>query len=313
MNKLQLTFNALAFILIFTVAPAFSQNNSAGEIQVGYELLKTENFDSAVLAFSNILRAEADNVQARLGLAIALIGIDKYQEASREIAKLLARTPKDPKLLEMAARSFWRQRRFTEAENVLKRRLELGNTPGELWALYGDVLEARKKTIDAVFAYEKAVSLNPDSLNLRYALGSLYWKRIRYDDAEREFLEILRLRPNEPRASFNLGDIYLSKGEAAKSIPYLETAWKSFSGEYDTQFALGRAYLATNNYEKAIAHLDSAVKLRPEIAEGFYQLAIALQKSGRLNEAKLAFETTQRLQKARRDSETVPTSKKDNR
>ncbi|MDQ3042942.1 MAG: tetratricopeptide repeat protein, partial [Acidobacteriota bacterium] len=114
---------------------------------------------------------------------------------------------------------------------------------------------------------------------------------------------ILKREPNEPRASFNLGDIYLTNGEAAKAVPFLETALKNFPDEFDTRFALGRAYLLTNKYQTAIEQLESAVKLRPEIAEGFYQLGLALQKSGRREEANIAFKKTQELQNTKRLSE----------
>ncbi|MEJ7862222.1 MAG: tetratricopeptide repeat protein [Pyrinomonadaceae bacterium] len=312
MKNLLAKIYSIFFVAVLAIAPVFSQTDSSERMQKGFQLLQSEDFQSAAASFSAILRAEPENDKARLGLAIALVGLDKAAEASREIAKLLARSPKDMKLLEMAAQTFWQQKRFTETEKVLKRRLDLGDAAAEWWALYGDALDAQKKTIEAVVAYEKAVKAKPDSINYRYALGSLYWKQIRYDDATREFTEILKREPKEPRASFNLGDIYLTNGDAAKAVPFLEIAVVNFPEEFDTRFALGRAYLLTNKYQPAIEQLKIAVKLRPEIAEGFYQLGLALQKSGRREEAKPAFKKTQELQKAKRDSEAPPTIPKNN-
>lgn len=312
MKNLLAKIYSIFFVAVLAIAPVFSQTDSSERMQKGFQLLQSEDFQSAAASFSAILRAEPENDKARLGLAIALVGLDKAAEASREIAKLLARSPKDMKLLEMAAQTFWQQKRFTETEKVLKRRLDLGDAAAEWWALYGDALDAQKKTIEAVVAYEKAVKAKPDSINYRYGLGSLYWKQIRYDDATREFTEILKREPKEPRASFNLGDIYLTNGDAAKAVPFLEIAVVNFPEEFDTRFALGRAYLLTNKYQPAIEQLKIAVKLRPEIAEGFYQLGLALQKSGRREEAKPAFKKTQELQKAKRDSEAPPTIPKNN-
>jgi len=302
----------ICFVAVLAITPVYSQTDFGEQMQKGFQLLQSEDFQSAATAFSVVLRTEPDNDKARLGLAIALVGLEKPAEASREIAKLLARSPKDAKLLEMAAQTFWQQKRFAETEKVLKRRFDLGDATAEWWALYGDALDAQKKTIEAVAAYEKAVKANPDSINYRYALGSLYWKQIRYDDATREFTEILKREPNEPRASFNLGDIYLTNGDATKAVPFLEIAVKIFPAEFDTRFALGRAYLLTNKYQTAIEQLEIAVKLRPEIAEGFYQLGLALQKSGRREEAKTAFKKAQELQKAKRDSESPPMIPKKN-
>jgi len=309
MKNLLAKIYSIFFVAVLAIAPVFSQTDSSERMQKGFQLLQSEDFQSAAASFSAILRAEPENDKARLGLAIALVGLDKAAEASREIAKLLARSPKDMKLLEMAAQTFWQQKRFTETEKVLKRRLDLGDAAAEWWALYGDALDAQKKTIEAVVAYEKAVKAKPDSINYRYALGSLYWKQFRYDDATREFTEILKRQPNEPRASFNLGDIYLTNGNAEKALPFLEKAVKAFPNEYDTRLALGRALLALKKFEPAIAELRIAVKLRPEIIDGFFQLGQALQRSGRREEAKIAFTKAQDLQKAQRATENVTNTK----
>jgi tetratricopeptide (TPR) repeat protein len=304
MKRFQSILYSIFFVLFLATLPVFSQSDSIAEMQKGFQYLQNKDFPSAIKTFSSVLQSDSNNDKARIGLAIGLVGVEKFAEASREIAKLLARSPKDTKLLEMAAQTFWVQKRFSETETVLKRRLELGESTAEWWALYGDALDAQKKTIEAVIAYEKAVSAQPDSITFRYALGSLYWKQIRYDEATKEFLEILRREPNEPRASFNLGDIYLTNGDAAKALPYLEISAKTFPDEFDTRFALGRAYSALKKYPQAILEFEEAVRLRPEIPEGFYQLGLALQKNGRREEAKIAFNKTQKLQNTKRLSES---------
>lgn len=302
-------FKISIFLLLLGV-PVYSQTDHSQDLKEGLQFLQLENFDAAVGKFSKILQIEPDNYQARLGLAIALIGKDKFPEASREIAKLLSKSPDDKQLLEMAAQSFWQQKRSAETETVLKRRLDLGDQTAELWAFYGDALEARKKPAEAVAAYQKAVELKPDSIDLRYALGSLYWKQIRFGDAEREFLEILRRVPNEPRASFNLGDIYLSKGFAEKAVALLENSVKAFPDNFDTRLASGRAYLAVKNYDKAIENLKIAINLRPEISESYYHLGLALQRKGQREEAKTYFKKAKDLQKAKLESENLPVQNK---
>ncbi len=296
-------------IIIFNLGLCFpfkaQAQTDSNYYQQGLDNLNRQDFAAAARAFQIVLQTAPENDKARKGLAIALIGIEKFPEASREIAKLLALSPKDAKLLELAAQCFWQQKRFAETEAVLQRRLKLGNERAELWSLYGDALDAQKKTIQAVTAYENAVRLAPDSITLRYALGAFYWKLIRYDDAERELLKVLSLQPNEPRASFNLGDIYLTRGDAAKSLPFLETAVKAFPDEFDTRFAFGRALLATNKTEAAIVELQTAVKLKPEIAEGHFHLGRALQRAGRRDEAKSEMLKAQNLQNAQRAREEI--------
>ncbi len=298
-----------AFCFLMFPQIYFAQIDLSAQLGTGFEYIKARNFRSAYKTFKEILDKDAGNDQARRGLVIALIGTDKFAEASREIAKLLAKFPNDINLLEISARTFWQQQRYVEAEIVLKRRLALNAENSELWALYGDVSDAQKKPEQAISAYQKAVLLKPDSITLLYALGSLYWKSIRYDEAEKIFSDILQREPNEPRASFNLGDIYLTKGEFAKAVPLLEVAAKAFPAEFDTRFALGRAYLATNKPAPAIIEFESAIKLNDQVSEGYFYLGRALQRVGRKDEAKKAVVKAQELQKQKLASESLELKK----
>jgi tetratricopeptide (TPR) repeat protein len=301
----------LMFCLLTFPRTSLAQTDSSQQLGIGFEYIKTRNFQSAYKTFKELLDKDSGNNQARRGLVIALIGIDKFAEASREIAKLLAKFPNDINLLEISARTFWQQQRYVEAEIVLKRRLDLNAENSELWALYGDVSDAQKKPDQAISAYQKAVSLKPDSITLLYALGSLFWKSIRYDEAEKIFSDILQRQPNEPRASFNLGDIYLTKGEFAKAVLLLEVSAKAFPTEFDTRFALGRAYLAANNFASAVAEFESAIKLNDQVSEGYFYLGRALQRVGRKEDAKKAVIKAQELQKQKLASESLELKKPD--
>jgi predicted Zn-dependent protease len=309
-NRLNLLILLMFWLFIFSQI-SFAQIDSPQQTEIGFEYIKTRNFQSAYKILKEVLDKDAGNDQARRGLVIALIGIDKFAEASREIAKLLAKFPNDINLLEISARTFWQQQRYVEAEIVLKRRLDLNAENSELWALYGDVSDAQKKTDQAISAYQKAVSLQPDSITLLYALGSLFWKSIRYDEAQKVFSDILQKQPNEPRASFNLGDIYLTKGEFAKAVPLLEVAAKAFPGEFDTRFALGRAYLAADKPASAITEFESAIILNDQVSEGYFYLGRALQRVGRKDDAKKAVIKAQELQKQKLASESLELKKPD--
>src|SRR4029450_7176105 len=104
-------------------------------------LVRKNQFSAAILPLRRTLALEPENDAARRSLVLALIGTEKYQEANRELARLLARTPNDAALLELAAQSFVKQRRFSEATIVLKRRLDLEGATSQLWAQYGDALD----------------------------------------------------------------------------------------------------------------------------------------------------------------------------
>lgn len=270
---------------------------------LGLTLVRKGDYADAISPLQQALRLAPGNDGARRALAIALIAGEKFAEASREIAQLLFRSPKDSALLELAAKSFLQQRRYQEAITVLQRRLLLPNTTAFLFSQYGDALDGAGRTPEALQAYRKAVELDPESTLTRYGLGYLHWKLYQYNEAEQQLLEVLRRAPNDPRASFTLGDLYLTRGEAERSLAFLEVARVAYPNEFDTRLALGRALVLTGNLDRGIDELKAAVSLDEAIADGHFQLGRALIKAGRTEEGKVALQRAQALHDQQRKKE----------
>ena len=279
---------------------------------VGLTLVRKGDYRPAIRPLRRALALEPENQAARRALSLALIGTDQFREATREIAQLLAKSPKDPNLLELAAKNLLRQNRYAEAVTVFARRTVLPDASAAIWAQYGDALDGAFRTPEALEAYRKAVALDPDSTLFRYALAYTYWKLYQYEEAERELIEVLRRNKEDARAAFTLGDLYLTKGDAQRALPYLRHAAKVYPNEFDTRFALGRALVLTAELDQGIAELRAATKINDTIADGHFQLGRALQKAGLKEEARRELERARVLHDAKRQSEAerLPTFSK---
>ena len=277
---------------------------------LGLTLVRRGDYPNAIAPLRQTLALDPNNEGARRALAVALTGADKHAEATPVIEELLSRSPQDAALLELAAQNFQRQKLYAEAAKVLQRRLALPKPTSFLWAQYGDALDGAGRTPEAADAYKKAVELDPESTLTRYGLGYLYWKLYRYDDAERELLEVLRRAPKDPRASFTLGDLYLTKGNPQQALPFLEVARAAYPKEFDTRFALGRALVLTGDVERGIEELRAAVGIDNTIADGHFQLGRALIKAGRSDEGKRELQKAQTLHDRQRRKESDQYRKK---
>lgn len=271
---------------------------------LGLTLVRKGEYTIAVAPLQQAVALDPKNDGAKRALAVALIGAERHSEATPVIGQLVSGFPEDPGLLELAAGHYLRQRRYEDAERVLQRRLALPRTTSFLWAQYGDALDGAGRTPEAADAYRKAVEMDPESTLTRYGLGYLYWKLYRYDDAERELLGILRRAPKDPRASFTLGDLYLTKGDAQRALPFLEVARASYPNEFDTRFALGRALVLTGDLERGIEELRAAVGIDDNIADGHFQLGRALMKAGKTYEGKQQLQKAQQLHDKKRKTES---------
>ena len=277
---------------------------------LGLTLVRKGDYINAVTPLRQAIELDPNNEGAKRALAVALIGTEKFQEATPLIAQLLSRSPKDPALLELAAQTYLRERRYAEAATMLQRRLALPKATSFLWAQYGDALDGAGRTPEAAEAYRKAVDMDPESTLTRYGLGYLYWKLYRYDDAERELLEVIRRAPKDARASFTLGDLYLTKGDAQRALPFLEVARAGYPKEFDTRFALGRALMLTGDLERGIEELRAAVSIDDTIADGHFQLGRALMKAGKADESKQELQKAQVLHDKKRKKESDQYRKK---
>lgn len=290
----------------WTRAIKFNSQLAGAHFNIGLYYVRTNRFAEAVLPLRQTIKLEPDNDAARRALALSLIGAERFQEATRELATALARSPQDVALLELAAESLMRQKRFAEAIKVLDRRIKINPATSRNFAQLGDAFDGATRTTEAAEAYRQAVALAPEDALTRYGYGYLLWKLYRYPEAETELKEVLRRNPNDARAAWTLGDLYLTRGtdDSIKlALPLLELAVRAYPDEFDTRFSLGQVLLKTGDTTRAILELRRATEIRDTIADGHFQLGRALQQAGKRDEAKQSFDRARALQNEKRERE----------
>ena len=124
----------------------------------------------------------------------------------------------------------------------------------------GRSLMADRRDEDAVAALERAVTLQPDLREARYALAQALTRASRPADARRHLLEFERQRAEAVTRERRALDIAAAKGEAA------------------TKSAAGQHRQAVDIWKKVIA-------LEPDVAQNYLELAEALVKAGALEES----------------------------
>src|SRR6266581_3804622 len=74
----------------------------------------------------------------------------------------------------------------------------------------------------AFVAFQKAIALNPDNFDAHYALGSIYFKRKEFIEAEREFRAAAELNPNDGETLNYLGRSLMLQGRRPEAIEVLK-------------------------------------------------------------------------------------------
>ena len=78
--------------------------------------------------------------------------------------------------------------------------------------------------VGAAAAFEAVLAKEPGDTNARYALGNVYRDLLRFDDAEREMREVIRLRPGDAQPYSALGIILSEAGRLTEAIETFEAA-----------------------------------------------------------------------------------------
>lgn len=151
--------------------------------------------------------------------------------------------------------------------------------------LRAQMFEAANNDDGAIAEYRESLQRKADLPNVHFAIGSLYWKDHRVDDARSELEQELRTNPHHPQALYELGDIAAFTGHAAEAEKYFLRALQLDPAMAEAHYAIEKIYTDTGRYDRSVEHLRAALKIDPAEPTGHYRMALVYRKMGRPQEA----------------------------
>jgi tetratricopeptide (TPR) repeat protein len=178
----------------------------------------------------------------------------------------------------------------------------------------GKDTEKQGNLVEAINAYEKAVSLAPNASKFVFALSSALMMQHRYMDAARTVQEFIDRDPNNRDAYSQLGKAFLLDGKIreasqafsmaipASSLSNYATSLKKLGRmkeaesvlklalqmtpeDGDLLFNLGNLYNTQDNLMEAQKAYIEALRINPEFAEAHYNLGLLYTKKGERDSA----------------------------
>ena len=168
------------------------------------------------------------------------------------------------------------------------------------FVLLGDYARALKE-------YSAITSLDPQMKQVHYDAGQALIRMNRLDEAEKEFRQELQLEPSDALAKYHLAFTMLERNiQTDEVIRLLNEAIDAKPDYADAHYQLGKLYIAKGDIENAIGHLETAVQSDPKKEYIHYQLSIAYRKANRAADADRELKTYSDLKAANRQA--VPSS-----
>jgi len=114
---------------------------------------------------------------------------------------------------------------------------------------------------------ERAVAVDPDGPDIRFALAHALTRLRRLKEAEQQWLEVLRLQPRRGEAWVNLGNAFGMQGKVEEAVGAFERAVEIDSKNPELLVRLAFAEHSAGRVALAVEHLEASAAMVP--AGGF--------------------------------------------
>ena len=154
----------------------------------------------------------------------------------------------------------------------------------------------------SIAEFEKALELDPDSIQLRIEFGHILVRSGEISRAVREVEQAIEMDPDSVAAHYFLGQLFSSYhgGQSRlseKAIVELNKVIELDPDHAEALYQLGNLHLRRREHRKAAPFLARLVELRPGLPEAHFQHAQALEGLGDLAGAIQALEKARNIQK----------------
>jgi tetratricopeptide (TPR) repeat protein len=124
------------------------------------------------------------------------------------------------------------------------------------------------------------LATHPDSARAHQALAENYFVLRQMPQAEKEYLEALRLRPELPGLHLELGQVYANSAQWPKAEAEFRAECKLRPGNAEAAYRLGAALLQQGRAHDALPELKRSNELKPDMPETLYSLGKAASLVG---------------------------------
>ena len=161
---------------------------------------------------------------------------------------------------------------FTEAVKIDRINAEYIYNLGIAYSLNGWFEEAQK-------CFLSAIALDPESMDVHYALGYLYYEQKNYLKAKLELEFIFSKIKNYPKAKILEAVILAAEGNSVEAEEILKEFISQDPKNDFAYWAFGVVYENLGQPEKAMPYFEKAISINPSSVEYLYKLAEAAYKT----------------------------------
>ena len=253
-----------------------------------------ESIPALKRAMSGQVPAETRKRAGIVGIRCSL-SVDDRGSASEFIRLLNKQFSHDPDVLFVLVHAY--------SDLSTRTAQDLGRTaPQSLAAhkLNAEALEMQGRWEPAQLEYEGILEKEPNTPGIHFLLGRLLLSKPdagpeATERAKQEFLKEVEIDPKNAGAQYILGELARRDEKCDEAIPRFSQAAKLDPNFGEAYLGWGACLVALKHYEEAIAPLEAAVRMQQGNPAAHYNLAVALSRTGKKEEAEQEFAIQRQL------------------
>lgn len=231
----------------------------------GYEKLFSHRWQSSIVIFKQAIRMYPNLKTSYVGTALALIELDKKDEALKCLNKYLFQLgPNNP---------LFRDKALLEIDYYKYR-----DTEKNFWMLLGSLYAVKGETDKAIEAFFCYLKKKPKDQGLWISLVLTYLAEKNYEQAIQTCKEALEVKSKFRVIKILLAHIYNKKNERGKVIELCQETLEADSRFREMNYPLSLMYYLSDKFDEALTAINDALTYRgrTNTYRGFYE-AVALK------------------------------------
>jgi tetratricopeptide (TPR) repeat protein len=268
----------------FRKATELEPQSAEAFVRLGQAYLENHDYSGAVPPLKQALKLNPDLRPAHQLLGYALLA-NGY--ASQAVSHL-------EKAQDEAALGIAQLEAGNLAEAVTNLQTALAKHPNDPDLLY---YFGRASGLLSKQSFDSLLAADPNSARAHQAMAENYYVLRQLPQAEREFLEAMKLRPDIPKIHLELGLVYASSSQWSKAEEAFRAETKLQPGNAEAAYRLGNALLQQGKVKEARTELTRSDGLQPQMPETLYSLGKAASLEGDATSAEKSWMKVVELEK----------------
>jgi len=234
----------------------------------------------------NWTEANPEAQQARLAHARALVGEKQFEAARTEFRRLLLANPDNPDMLYAVGVLSLQVNDATEAEQQLKRFVEIGRGDLNPARFYLGQIANQAKRLDDALRWFDQVAEGEHALPAKVRAAQVLLRQNKFDEARRRLVAARESEPGEIRLVVAEGQLLRDAGRHAEAYDFLNKALEAQPDQSDLLYETALAAEKLGQVDVMERHLRRMIALKPESPQAYNALGYSFaDRNTRLDEA----------------------------